>query len=383
MAHAKSELKSADQEFVRAKEGFESRVKIDIFSPDLSLLKDLLSRIRDAADKKYATCEALVRTLDHEFSAFSAEELPAKYLKELVELMNEINSSAEVIIEINGTFDGSALGDLAYSKYKASIEAQTIEKMWEAKYKLTPEYIEEDRKKKAEEEARKQREEALKQKEMEEWRAKREAEEKIKREERKKKQEAISAAKAHKQEVCSQCRKKTDDYDRALTAELPARLAKMKKKIAATIKELQKEAEELESRKASLGAFKFSEKKAIKKQLEDIRIKLEQYSAPEKLPQEEEQMRSRVKKAAEDYRSAVENYLARRFDFDAEIQNLSKQDVNIVLKYQMLSFLKKEETKKEETKKEEDLDLDNTLLYSFLLPTCLNIILYKYILLLY
>ena len=130
----KAERIAAERKFEKDKNEFLGMVSSTVIQiTDLSPLKDILSKIRLACESFYASCEGLLRTFHQECGNYTDSETPSSVLREISAEMAEIISDCHISLNFDGKLDGIDLGDLGTIELTASMEAQSIARMWESK----------------------------------------------------------------------------------------------------------------------------------------------------------------------------------------------------------------------------------------------------------
>ncbi len=319
LTHAKSELDSALWDFEHEKNNFQTEVRyttINISTGDFSKLYSILSKIKRAAEGLYSTCESLVRTLDREFTQLG-NDLSADYIRRLVELLKEINENANISIKFDGMLDGHSLGDLGRMEYSPSLDAQSIVKTWESKYKLSPEYAEAERRRREEAAERVRRREEAAKAQREREKKQKEEEEKRKKQKEKKKKEAEN----HKKDFSEQCSKAVEQFRTALAGALQKKVVDLRRDREQELSKLQEQKTELELTLSTYGAFQFSAKRELKQQLKEINSKIAQYSDEKVINQEQQRLQELMDTAVKKYSQQIEAYLASRFYYEQESKN--------------------------------------------------------------
>ena len=306
---------------------------------NVSQMNNALEIIRDskaALDKLYTTYESLVRMLDMQCRPLADQGASASVIKEVYKLIEHMNSeSSSLSGNFTASLNSSDLGDVGGVRYIASLEAQTIEKMWKTRYSMTPEAKEEEAQhKKEEEEARIRLEEERKRKEEE-----REAKAKKVSDEIAQIEKDNSAAKVHKENITKECLSNVSNFEKNLKAHIKILQEEFKKDIALKLSKLQEEKKNHECILASLGFFKFSEKKQEKKEIIRIETEILKFSSQSIISTETARLNSLAQYAVEKYEEAVKNYLSKRFPLNTEIAHREFSDNNEGLKLRILDLL--------------------------------------------
>ena len=122
---------------------------------------------------------------------------------------------------------------------------------------------------------------------------------------------------APRQALAAQC----DALHKAFQAELNAREEALAKKYEAQIAErlqgLKKERAYQAAKLKELGFFQFSKKRQLQEELERLEKCIEDYSGPAHLQQARMENLRRIDKAAALYRAKLDDYMARRFPYEA------------------------------------------------------------------
>ena len=104
---------------------------------DLTPMYKILSQIKLLCENLFSSCEGLIRTFHTECSAQVDAGTPSSLLKEIADEMKEIVDASHLSLNFDGMLDGMSLGNMGKFEYTASMEAQSIAKMWESKYRMS------------------------------------------------------------------------------------------------------------------------------------------------------------------------------------------------------------------------------------------------------
>ncbi len=133
----KREREAIEAKFEREKRASLRRVEMTtIRLSDLTPMYEILSEIRLSCEDLFSSCEGLIRTFHQECTLQVDPDTSADILRQIADEMKAIVELSHVSLNFNGSLDSISLGNLGVFEYTASMEAQSIAKMWETKYKM-------------------------------------------------------------------------------------------------------------------------------------------------------------------------------------------------------------------------------------------------------
>ena len=340
---ARRSVSSAESRFESAKSRIEIEARYTTINiSNLSKAAEIVANIKRTTDDLYTSYETIIRTLDMECRPYLEFNVSGDAIKAVADLMKEINEeSSSLSSNVTGTFNSSSMGDLRSEHYFASLEAKTIEKFWATKYSMTPE-AEEERKRRDALIAERRRKAAEREK-LEAERRKKEAEEKkrkaeLKAEEEKRVAKLNEEAKKHMLQIEKQCNKKIAEYKKELDAFIEGKKQQFEGEIQQKIEELKKTIDDLKQQEAQLKAFKFSEKKRIKEELQKLEARVLKFEKTDIVNVEISAMRDKVPELVDKYQKKLDSYMAKRFsDYNNSTDKKSKTTLLYVEKPEMAS----------------------------------------------
>lgn len=136
----KRERESIEAKFEREKSASLRKVeRTTIRLSDLTPMYEILSEIRLSCEDLFSSCEGLIRTFHQECTLQADPTVSADVLRKVADEMKAIVELNHVSLNFNGSLDSISLGNLGVFEYTASMEAQSIAKMWKTKYKMRAE----------------------------------------------------------------------------------------------------------------------------------------------------------------------------------------------------------------------------------------------------
>ena len=266
--NAKDSAARAESEFEYEKSMLEikSSKNIDLFDGSaINQVADIACDAGKMCDTLYASYQMLVKTLDEQCRPLLAQNPDLNVIREVYHLIKELNEESEIENNLTASFNGQSLGGVASNRYLPTIESRMIERFWENQYETAPGRAEE------------------------------------KAVERKKKEEAAQIAKEKREKEVAEHERKCAEWERKVKIVEQQREEAVEKKLSAMkearINEIErlhaqavqtstqeqaackKKKADAENELASLGFFKFSEKKAAKQVIEEMTAQAEQAAA--------------------------------------------------------------------------------------------------------
>lgn len=280
---AKESASRAEREYDRGASMLQMRASrsVNLFGGSaVNHVADLASESKKICDSLYATYQTLVKMVDDQCRPLldqGAEYIAAREVRDLIKWLND---ESEIENNFTASLNSHDLGGVASRRYFPSIENKMIQSFWETKCDMWPG--------RAEAEAA-----AHRQKAEEEAARKRKAEEIARRQEEQESAQYVAALAAYKKEH-DQWELKVSEATRARSSALNAAVEKAKETYLSSLETsynttyqkasndkaaFQKQLADTEALLASLGAFKFSEKKAAKKKIQELSAKIQEASA--------------------------------------------------------------------------------------------------------
>lgn len=289
--------------------------------------------VRDAEkidQDMWSACTSAVIDLDETCKPLYEKGVKADAIKEVADTMSEINAK---VYQIQPTINANFLDVLSVTQkgyYAPSVDCVAIEKMWYDRYEKTPEAIEAKKRRQAAMEARRKREAERAKKAAEERKRKAE-EEKLRKAEiaaqEKKMQEENASAKAHMDKCAKECHAKVKAFKKTLDKVIEERRRDYEKQINDRVNETKKEIAGLYDKLATLGTFKFSQKKEIKKEIKKLDARIIKYQDPSIINAEINAMQEKAADAVGKYEKEVDDYLSKRFsDYKSTKGKNAKKD---------------------------------------------------------
>ena len=271
----------AEAEFERKKAEIQEDAgqSIDLFGGNaVSRVADNSSASRMICDSLYAAYQTEVQLLDEACRPYLDQNPSAQAVREVTKLIRWLNKESEIEGNFTASFNSHDLGDVASVRYIPSMENKMIQRYWENKYEAMPggenlEYAErravEQRQLTAAERRRADAEKRRK--------AFADAQNKIKAEEaeyqaaRRKWQGEKAQA---EQKRFQRLQQRLDEERSRLEIDIHRKYNKLKKEYTACIDALEKQKAQLQKQLEATGAFQFSEKHALKKQIRELTQKI-------------------------------------------------------------------------------------------------------------
>ena len=305
----RSSARDANDTYERKVRAIEHKAAYSSFDiSQMNAAMELVADTKKAMDELYTSYEALVRTLDITCRPLAEQGASCKTVREvykLIEYMNKESSSIEG--GFTASFNSASLGDIAGIQYIASLEAQTIEKIWKSKYNMMPER-ESVEKEAAQQELKKEQDKKL---------AKENAlSQKVK---------AVKQAKNEKQEkerleikrnkpIVDSCYQKINDFKFDLEEEIAKKQERLLLTIEQKKKSLAKQLTEHQNCLNSLGVFKFSQKKQEQKAVAELEEKLYRLKTKDHLTEQRDRWQRAANQAVDNYKKEVASFLEKRFN---------------------------------------------------------------------
>ena len=238
---------------------------IDLFGGSaVSQVADIARESIKICDALYASYQMLIKMLDEQCRPLLEQEPEYYAVREVRDLIKWLNDESEIENNFTASLNSHSLGGVASGRYIPSIENKMIQTFWEGKYDMWPGRAE------AEADERQKKMEAAEQK-------KRDMEQKRKEEEATYEKEY----KEWKQKFDAIEKRRSDEIEKHLTTAKETRLKEIETKYTKEFEDAmldkfscEQSLKEEESKLASLGTFKFAEKKAAKKTIEEIKVKI-------------------------------------------------------------------------------------------------------------
>lgn len=259
----KEQAKKAEKEYDERERVIQrkSSSSINLYGYDTTnRVVELASLAREACDSLYATYQMLIKMLDEQCRPLLEEEPDVIIVGEISKYIKWLNDESEIENNFSASYNSMNLGNVATAKYIPSIENKMIQKYWETKYDMWPGRAE------AEKKLREERLEAQRAKENE----KKERAEKEKR-------EYAEAYSAWKKESDPIFKLREEELEKCLVKEKEELENKIKMSRDADInaktamrEDCIRKKETAEATLASLGMFKFAEKKENKNIIQEM-----------------------------------------------------------------------------------------------------------------
>ncbi len=309
---AKSKARSAERQFESRNSSIQIKASrnIDLFGGNAtSRVVEIQADAREACDDLYASYQTLVETLDAICRPLLNSAPSGEAIKAVCDMIKYLNDESEIESNFTASFNGSNLGNVANSKYVPSISNKMIQKFWEARYAESPYAAEESkRRREAQEQARKRREEEQARALAEKKR--REEQQAI---EKKRLAEERAKSKIHMDKIVTETDALLADYEKRLSKEIDRRLAQLQTEIASEISKCEEQKNNFIERHKSTGFMAFLEKKHLIEEISLLERRIELLNNPSLLSNEVNKMKELAKKALDEYRDLISQYLANRF----------------------------------------------------------------------
>ena len=264
---AKERASKAEREYDRGADRIQMMASrsIDLFGGSaVSQVADIASESRKICDSLYASYQMLIKMLDEQCRPLLDQEPDYHAVREVRDLIKWLNDESEIEINFTASLNSHSLGGVASGRYIPSIENKMIQTFWETKYDMWP--------------GRAEAEAAERQKKME-------AAEQRKREmEEKRKEEEAAYEKEYtewKQKADVIEKRRSEELEKLLTTAKETRINEIETKHSDAVKNAAAEKADCEqklkaeeSKLASLGIFKFAEKKAARNAIETLTAKI-------------------------------------------------------------------------------------------------------------
>ena len=252
---------------------------IDLFGGNaVSRVADIASASRMICDSLYAAYQTEVQLLDEACRPYLDQNPSAQAVREVTKLIRWLNKESEIEGNFTASFNSHDLGDVASVRYIPSMENKMIQRYWENKYEAMPggENLEYTERRAVEQRqlttAERRRADAEKRR-----KAFADAQNKIKAEEaeyqaaRRKWQGEKAQA---EQKRFQRLQQRLDEERSRLEIDIHRKYNKLKKEYTACIDALEKQKAQLQKQLEATGAFQFSEKHALKKQIRELTQKI-------------------------------------------------------------------------------------------------------------
>ncbi len=235
-----------------------SRSSIDLFGGDaVGRVAEIATKMERANDIKYAECQSLILMIDQQCRPLIKENLLPSTVKSVVDMIKKLNDSSRIDVTYNASLNGYGMGNVAAKSYMPSVECNMIQSFWETTYDMMPEVVEEKRKKEAKKIADAHEREETIQKRYEAAKEKYNAEKELY-------DKAYAEWKKKAEEIESQIKKRIEAERASLLNEIESKRDKVVAKTQKTIEEQSRRKEKAKTMLASLGFFKFAERKEQK-----------------------------------------------------------------------------------------------------------------------
>ena len=205
---AKQKLDYASRNFNSSQRMVEIKASssINVYSNHaIGQVSGIVSEAKEACDKLYTTCQALVETLDTTCRPLLEYSPSGESIKAVCDVIRDLNKASEFDYNFSATLNSANLGGIGKVKYAPSASNKAIQKFWQQKYTESPYGIECEKKK------------AL------------ELEERVRKraEERKRQEEETAIAKSHKEKIEAECNELIEAFSKKLYDEIPNLVAKI------------------------------------------------------------------------------------------------------------------------------------------------------------
>ena len=264
---ARESASRAEREYDRGADRIQMMASrnIDLFGGSaVSQVADIASESRKICDALYASYQMLIKMLDEQCRPLLEQEPEYLAVREVRDLIKWLNDESEIENNFTASLNSHSLGGVASGRYIPSIENKMIQTFWETKYDMWPGRAE------AEAAERQKKMEAAEQRkrEMEEKRKEEEAAYEKEYKEWKQKADVIEKRRSEELEKLLATAKETR------INEIEAKHSAAVKKAAAEKADCEQKLKAEESKLASLGIFKFAEKKAARSAIETLTAKI-------------------------------------------------------------------------------------------------------------
>ena len=318
----REEAERAERNFDRASEEIQRKAsgRIDLFGGTATRdVVSIASDVRYACDTLYSSLQTLIIRLDEEMRPLLPQGLSAKNIKEVTKLIKWLNEESEIENNFTASFNNQDLGHVASGKYIPSIENRMRESYWEDRYNSTPEAEEEKR--------RRAEQEALQQKRLEEKKQREKLEKQKAQEEEKRKQEQFEQNKKRAMENWQSVKNEADGlfaaYKQALKEDFANKKQILRKDVQNAILDLQNEKDAAEKTLASLGIFKFSEKKRLREKIEKLEENIGKLSSGSYMESALANRKNTMEVYLNSYRKKLDEYMKARFPYE-KLKELEK-----------------------------------------------------------
>ena len=319
VANAREKIRKAEADFELKSKSIERAAEgtMDLFaSSTIDKVSKIATDSRNACDELYATYQALIELVDLTCRPLVSDAPGKIAIQEVYNVISYLVKESAIRNDFNASINEERLGSLVKVQYFATTESKIIEKYWENLNDSTS-YTPEDRKQLAEEKRIKEEKIAEEKRiaaeeKAKEERKRKEAEKRRELAEEKKKNEA-EIAKAHMDNIVSECNAKVDEFKKELDLALKNYVNELKSRLASKLDELNKQKSDNDQYLSGLGFFNFAEKKEAKNKDIQLLSEINRISSPFWIENEKNKAKKVFDKTFKDYSATVKKYLESRF----------------------------------------------------------------------
>lgn len=279
-----------------------TRSAIDVYSGTaLSQVASIVTETRNMSEELYVSMQSYVTLLDSRCKALLDDDIPLSTIKKVWDLIVWLNEQSDIHISFTSQLNYNPRNDVADVNLFPTVENKFIQKEWENRYKLSPKYEEEQ--KRIEEE---KKEKEAKKQEMARANEKIEAERSANKEKHLKGNE-------EREKMIADSNQNAANFEKNLEKRIEVLLQKYETENLKTLNQYRDRLKKAESQYATLGFFKFAEKKAVKAQMSELNNEISRLESPENLEKTTSELKQKAEDAQKTYRKDLDDLIDASF----------------------------------------------------------------------